>query len=77
MKKELENIHEIMKENMGRLEGRRQSLEETEEKARLISEESKRFEQTTNKLVWTYWIRNNLVWLVVAVALILIYFLIF
>jgi hypothetical protein len=38
MKKELENIHEIMKENMSLLEGRRQSLEATEERAKKISE---------------------------------------
>jgi hypothetical protein len=38
MKKELENIHEIMKENMNMLEGRKSSLEATEERARKISE---------------------------------------
>ena len=38
MKKELESIHEIMRENMGLLEGREDSLKATEERARHISE---------------------------------------
>lgn len=77
MKKELDNIHEIMKENMNLLEGRRQSLEATEERAKKISEESKRFDESTKKLVWHYWIRKNLIWIVVGFALLLLYFLIF
>jgi hypothetical protein len=38
MKKELESIHDIMKENMGKLQDRQDSLQATEDRARKISE---------------------------------------
>lgn len=61
---------------MSLLEGRQESLTETSEKARKISEESKRFDEGTKKLVWQYWIKKNLVWLVLAMAIVIVYFLI-
>lgn len=77
MKKELESIHDIMRENMGRLQDRQESLQATEDRARRISEESKKFDQSTKKLVWSYWIRNNLIWIVLAFTIGLLIFLIF
>lgn len=62
---------------MGMLGERTDILEQTEAKARKISEESRRFDQSTKKLVWTYWIRNNLIWIVLALTVGIVVFLIF
>ena len=72
----MESIHEIIRENMGMLEGRQDSLEATEERARLISEESKKFDQSTKKLLWSYWFKNNLIWIVIGLAVAILVFLI-
>ena len=58
------------------LKDREESLSATEEKARKINEESKRFDSSTKKLVWHYWIKKNLIWIVLVLAVVLIYFLI-
>jgi hypothetical protein len=76
MKRELESIHDIMKENMSLLEGRQEDLQQTSEKARLISAESKRFDDRSRKLLWQYWLKKNLVWLIVVLGAVLLYFLI-
>lgn len=62
---------------MSKLEDRKESLQATEERARKISEDSKRFDQSTKKLVWTYWIKNNLIWIVAGLTIVMLYFLIF
>ena len=77
MKRELAGIHEVMRENMRLLEGRQEDLENTEERARLINEESKRFETGTKKVLWKYWLKSYLFWVVAALALVLIYFVVF
>jgi sugar phosphate permease len=66
-----------MKENMGMLDSRTESLQATEERARLISEESKRFDQSTKKLLWSYWFKNNLIWIVLGITVAIVVFLIF
>lgn len=63
-----------MRENMGMLDKRQNDLMATQEKAYKILEESKRFEQTSKKVVWHLWIKKNLIWLVLALLIILIYF---
>ena len=62
---------------MGLLEGRQDSLQATEERAKQISEESKKFDQSTKKLLWSYWFKNNLIWIVLAITIMIIVFLIF
>ena len=59
---------------MGMLDKRQNDLMATQEKAYKILEESKRFEQTSKKVVWHLWIKKNLIWLVLALLIILIYF---
>lgn len=77
MKRELESIHEIMRENMSLLEGRQEDLNQTEERARRINEESKRFDESSKKLLWQYWLRKNMIWVVLAATAAILYFLIF
>ena len=57
--------------------GRQSDLESTEEKARLINEESKRFESGTKKVLWKYWLKKHLFWVVGAFMLTMLYFVVF
>jgi sugar phosphate permease len=66
-----------MRENMSLLEGRQEDLNQTEERARRINEESKRFDESSKKLLWQYWLRKNMIWVVLAATAVILYFLIF
>lgn len=61
---------------MSLLEGRQEGLQQTSEKARRISEESKLFDDRSRKLVWQYWFKKNMVWLILALIALFVYFLI-
>ena len=58
---------------MGMLDKRHNDLMATQEKAYRINEESKKFEQTSKKVVWSLWFKKNLIWLVLALLIALIY----
>lgn len=59
------------------LNTRQEDLERTQENAKRVNEEAKKFDTGTKKLVWSYWIKNNLIWIVLALLAFLLYFLIF
>ncbi len=59
------------------IDERGESLRRTEEKAKLINEESKNFERNSRKLVWHLWIRKNLVWIVLIILVVSLYYILF
>lgn len=60
---------------MTMMNNRHQDLVNTQEKAYRINEESKKFEKKSKSLVWHLWIRKNLIWLILALVIIVVYFL--
>jgi hypothetical protein len=54
------------------IDERQKSLEETQEKARKVVDESKLFERRTNKLKWNMWFKKNLIWIVLVITMLVL-----
>jgi hypothetical protein len=57
---------------MNLIDERQKSLEETQEKARKVVDESKLFERRTNKLKWNMWFKKNLIWIVLVITMLVL-----